>query len=39
MGHIPTLCASVSSPIKWGYKEFLPHGVVVRIKWVMHRQF
>lgn len=24
------------SPIKWGYKEFLPHRVVVRIKWVMH---
>ena len=27
------------SPIKWGYKEFLPHGEVVRIKWVMCRQF
>lgn len=36
MGHIPTLCALVSSPIKWGYEEFLPHGAVVRIKWVMH---
>ena len=25
-------------PVKWGYEEFLPHGMVVRIKWVMHRE-